>query len=69
MKLRKGKVIEKHIDGALTDMKDYAASEDFMKHFAPQLNTVQGFVSKKIGSFTETISTRPAYSALLPLLT
>ncbi len=71
LKLRKGKVIEKHIDGALTDMKDYAASEDFMKHFAPQLNTVQGFVSKKIGSFTETISTRPAYfgsSAFIDLI-
>lgn len=71
LKLRKGKVIEKHIDGALTDMKDYAASEDFMKHFAPQLNAVQDFVSKKIGSFTETISTRPAYfgsSAFIDLI-
>lgn len=71
LKLRKGKVIEKHIDGALTDMKDYAASEDFMKHFAPQFNAVQDFVSKKIGSFTETISTRPAYfgsSAFIDLI-
>ena len=71
LKLRKGKVIEKYIDGALTDMKDYAASEDFMKHFAPQFNAVQDFVSKKIGSFTETISTRPAYfgsSAFIDLI-
>ena len=71
LKLRKGKVIEKHIDGALTDMKVYAASEDFMKHFAPQFNAVQDFVSKKIGSFTETISTRPAYfgsSAFIDLI-
>ena len=71
LKLRKGKVIEKHIDGALTDMKDYAASEDFMEHFAPQFNAVQDFVSKKIGSFTETISTRPAYfgsSAFIDLI-
>ncbi|WP_195598046.1 bifunctional metallophosphatase/5'-nucleotidase [Bacteroides cellulosilyticus] len=71
LKLRKGKVIEKYIDGALTDMKDYAASEDFMEHFAPQFNAVQDFVSKKIGSFTETISTRPAYfgsSAFIDLI-
>ena len=42
-----------------------------MKHFAPQLNAVQDFVSKKIGSFTETISTRPAYfgsSAFIDLI-
>lgn len=71
LKLRKGKVIEKYIDGALTDMKDYAASEDLMEHFAPQFNAVQDFVSKKIGSFTETISTRPAYfgsSAFIDLI-
>lgn len=61
LKLRKGKVVEKHIDGVLTEMKNYTANKDFMIHFAPQFSDVQNFVSKKIGSFTETISTRPAY--------
>lgn len=71
LKLRDGKVVAKHIDGALTEMKDYAPSEDFMKHFNPQFNAVQEFVSKKIGSLTETISTRPAYfgsSAFIDLI-
>lgn len=71
LKLRNGKVIEKHIDGELTEMKDYEVSEEFMTHFAPQFNAVQDFVSKKIGRFTETISTRPAYfgsSAFIDLI-
>ena len=71
LKLRKGKVVEKHIDGVLTEMKNYTANKDFMAHFAPQFSDVQDFVSKKIGSFTETISTRPAYfgsSAFIDLI-
>ena len=46
-------------------------SEEFIKHFAPQFDAVQDFVSKKIGRFTETISTRPAYfgsSAFIDLI-
>lgn len=71
LKLRNGKVVEKKIDGRLTETKDYGVSEDFIKHFTPQFNAVQNFVSKKIGSFTETISTRPAYfgsSAFIDLI-
>ena len=71
LKLRKGKVVEKHIDGVLTEMKNYTENKDFMTHFAPQFSDVQNFVSKKIGSFTETISTRPAYfgsSAFIDLI-
>ena len=55
LKLRKGKVVEKHISGVLTEMKNYTANKDFMARFAPQFSDVRDFVSKKIGSFTETI--------------
>lgn len=71
LKLRSGKVIEKHIDGELTEMKDYEVSKDFMAQFAPQFGTVRDFVSKKIGRLTQTISTRPAYfgsSAFIDLI-
>ncbi len=71
LKLRKGKVVEKHINGVLTETKDYGVNEDFMKHFAPQYNTAREFVSKKIGSFSEAISTRSAYfgsSAFIDLI-
>lgn len=71
LKLRNGKVVDKKIEGRLSDTKDYGISEDFMKHFTPQYGTIQDFVSKKIGRFTETISTRPAYfgsSAFIDLI-
>ena len=57
--------------GELTETEAYGISEDFMKRFAPQYETVQKFVSKKIGTFTESISTHPAFfgpSAFIDLI-
>lgn len=71
LKVRDGKVVGKTIDGVLTPTKDYGISEEFMKHFALQYATIQDFVSKKIGYFNQTISTRPAYfgsSAFIDLI-
>ena len=71
VKLRNGKVVDKKIDGTLTETGSYGISDEFMKHFAPQYTTIQDFVSKKIGRFTETISTRSAYfgsSAFIDLI-
>lgn len=61
LKLKNGKVQSKEITGALSEVASYGVSEAFMTRFAPQYETVQKFVSKKIGTFTEGITTRPAY--------
>lgn len=61
LKLRDGKVIDKKVEGVLSDVKNCDVSGAFMERFAPEYKTVDEFVSKKIGVFTETISTRPAY--------
>ena len=61
LKLKDGKVLSKDIQGVLTETKDYGVSEDFMKRFAPQYEAVRKFVSKKIGTFTEDISTHPSF--------
>lgn len=61
VKLKDGKVQSKHIEGVLTPTEGYGISEAFIKEFTPQYNEVEQFVSKKIGTFTEDISTRPAY--------
>ena len=61
IKLKDGKVQSKEIKGVLSATKNYGVSEEFMQKFAPQYNTVEQFVSKKIGTFTEDISTRPAF--------
>lgn len=71
LKLKDGKVQSKDIKGVLTETEAYGISEDFMKRFAPQYETVQKFVSKKIGTFTESISTHPAFfgpSAFIDLI-
>lgn len=61
LKLRDGKVIDKKVEGVLSDVKNCDVSGAFMERFAPEYKTVDEFVSKKIGVFTETISTRLAY--------
>lgn len=59
--LKDGKVIDKRISGVLSNVDKYGVSEEFMKKFAPQYDVVKAFVSKKIGTFTHAISTKPAY--------
>lgn len=61
LQLKKGKVTKKEISGSLVPMDDWEPSEAFMTRFAQPFETVQAFVNKKIGTFSETISTRPAY--------
>lgn len=59
--LRGGKVTDKLVEGHLTDVEALEPSPEFMQHFAGQYDAIQAFVSKKIGRFTQPISTRPAY--------
>lgn len=59
--LRDGKVVERQVTGKLTDVSNSSVNREFTSRFAPQYEKIQAFVSKKIGHFTKTISTRPAY--------
>lgn len=71
LRLKDGKVVDKNINGVLTSTEEHGASEEFMKHFASQYEGVKGFVSKKIGTFTEKISTYPSFfgsSAFIDLI-
>lgn len=71
LKLRDGKVVDKQVEGVLTETKEYGISPAFMERFAAENRKIQEFVSKRIGRFTATISTRPAYfgpSAFIDLI-
>lgn len=59
--LRKGKVVKKEISGRLVDISALPVDEDFMAEFKSQYDTVDKFVSQKIGSISKTISTRNAF--------
>lgn len=66
-----GRVRHKQIEGSLENMAAYEPSRDFMERFAPQYRAVEDFVSTPLGTFTETVTTRPAYfgpSAFIDLI-
>ena len=69
--LHDGKVVDKKVDGQLVSVSDLEVSPAFMERFDRQYKEVESFVSKKIGTFTESITTRPAYfgpSAFIDLI-
>ena len=59
--VKDGIVTDKQAEGRLARVDGLEPDEEFMARFAPQYEAVRSFVSKKIGRFTRTISTRPAY--------
>ena len=54
-------VTGKRIKGVLSKTKGYGISEEFTSHFAGQRKVIEDFVSKRIGTFSQPISTRPSY--------
>lgn len=65
------KVISKEVEGHLASVDDLPVSESFMQHFSKQFDDVTQFISRKIGTFSSTITTRPAYfgpSAFIDLI-
>lgn len=59
--LKDGIIQNKQISGSLPEVEPYGISQDFMQAFAPQYKMVEEFVSRKIGTFTDSLSTRPAF--------
>lgn len=59
--MENGHVNGKHITCRLVPMEKYEADPAFMKRFEPQQKTIQDFITRKIGTISQTISTRPAY--------
>jgi len=54
------KIWKKEIAGETIDVSKYKSDEEFMNRFASQYEVVKNYVSKEIGEFTETISSREA---------
>jgi 2',3'-cyclic-nucleotide 2'-phosphodiesterase/3'-nucleotidase len=51
---------KKEITGELIDMKNYAPDADFMNRYAGNFEEVKNYVSRPVGEFSETISSRDA---------
>lgn len=61
LNLKDGIVTSKSVSGKLTDVRDMPVDEDFMKHFKSEIDSVSGFVNRKIGTFKTSIYTRDSY--------
>lgn len=59
--LKNGKMRDKRVSGTLADVDKLEPSKEFMARFTPQFKAVNDFVSEKVGTFTEDITTRPAF--------
>lgn len=68
LKLKNGKVQSKRVNGTLTEVAKYGVSEEFMTKFASQYDAVGKFVSKRLGYFTETVTSWPAYVGPSPFV-
>ena len=55
------RVVRKKIKAKLTRVGNYGVSRSFMDCFAGVYDTVEDFVSRRIGTVAETMSTEPAY--------
>lgn len=59
--LRNGQVVKKEISGSLSQVGDYGISKEFTERFKPQFEEAKDFVSRRIGSFENTITSEDAY--------
>jgi len=58
---KKGKVVKKTVTGKLIDVKGIAIDPEFAEKFKDYSKSVETFVNRKIGEFTESTSTRDSY--------
>ena len=59
--LKNGKLKSKKINGQLIDTKDTEVDSAFMQEFAEDYKKVQEFVSRQVGTLTQSISSRSAF--------
>ncbi len=69
--MKNGKVLYKQIRGEIVNIQDQPVDEDFMSYFKADIDSVNNFVNRKIGTFKNTIYTRDSYfgnSAFIDLI-
>lgn len=55
------RLISKKVAGKLVNVEKYSVDEQFMKYFKTDIDNVNAFVGKKIGTFKNSISTRDCF--------
>lgn len=57
----KGSITSKTVTGRLADIRQQPVDKDFMEHFKSDIDSVNAFVNRKIGTFTNSVYTRDSY--------
>ncbi|MDR3287615.1 MAG: metallophosphoesterase, partial [Prevotellaceae bacterium] len=61
IKIKGNKVLKKTITGSLIEPKNFEADSSFIAEFKPDFDAIKNFVSRPIGKFTKSISTRKSF--------
>lgn len=61
-----GKVVDKKIDGKVTNICDQEIDIDYIEHFYGRINEVRDYVGKKIGVFADSMLTRDCFFGSAP---
>ena len=56
-----GKVVMKNVTGDVCDIRQQPVDEEFMAYFKSDMDSVNAFVNRKIGTFKNSIHTRDSY--------
>ena len=59
--LKKGKIVDKKVEGSIVDVTGEVIDEAMMAHFQPQIDEINEFVNREIGQFKRTIHVRDSY--------
>ena len=59
--LDNGRMVSKNITGNVVDIRKQPVDEEFMAHFKSDIDCVNAFVNRKIGTFKNSIYTRDSY--------
>lgn len=59
--LTDGIVTEKHVTGEIKDIRNVPEDKEFMAYFKNDIDSINSFVNRKIGVFTNTLYTRDSY--------
>lgn len=62
----KENIVKKQITGGIVSMDNQPVDQDFMAHFKSEIDSVNNFVSRKIGMFKKTIYSRDCYFGSAP---
>lgn len=57
----KGSITSKTVTGRLADIRQQPVDKDFMANFKSDIDSVNAFVNRKIGTFTNSVYTRDSY--------